>query len=320
MFEEFGFRNDDRNNAVIEEDAVSVERWEDINDSDDEETIQRNRQLFVQRWAENEEANGENSDSGENEAISESEENISVRCSCKEECLKTFNKVDIQEHIYSLKEVEKSENELLVMAILQRYRNEETRKGKRRRARYRYMYGGKQVCKEVFCYVNDIGKKTLKALIKHVNTNGVVPRIHKNTARKPHNALKYEEVKFCVDFLVAHLDLHGMPMPAAPRGHDEAPPVYLPSHLTKKDIHEEYCRACDEASIRKLGLSSFKGVWKNCTPHIKIVPPQEDVCHRCQLFKKQISDAVTEPEKIESTTALRNHAEVRLHNIILHAV
>lgn len=311
MFAEFGIEQEQQDHTITSEDSTeTIDNWEDVDEqSDAEEEVTRQQELRVQRWAETVRGTSDSSDNEEKEETEVVQEN-SVKCSCNKNCMDSFSKEDVQEHVFSLREMEKNEKEMFIMASLQKYRNEGTRNGKRRRVRYRFMFGGVQVCKTVFCHVNDIGKKTLRAIIVHIGKNGAVPRIHGNVGKKPHNALHYEEVKFSVEFLLTHADIHGLPMPAAPRGIDDAPPIYLPCHCTKKDIHELYCRACDDASIRHLGLSSFKGVWQNCTPHIRIMSPKTDVCHRCQLQKNEISDAISEQEKLEATAALRNHVEV----------
>ena len=73
-----------------------------------------------------------------------------------------------------------------------------------------------------------------------MNVNGKVPRIHGNKGRKPHNSLKYNEIKHCVDFVLYYCNEHGLPQPAAPRGRDGEPPVYLAASLTKYSLHKEY--------------------------------------------------------------------------------
>ena len=39
-------------------------------------------------------------------------------------------------------------------------------------------------------------------------------------------------------------------------------------------------------------------MWKNCGGHIEIASPRDDVCATCERIRKEITDAVTEPEKI----------------------
>jgi hypothetical protein len=180
------------------------------------------------------------------------------------------------------------------------------------RVRYRYPYDGKTVCKSVFCHINDIGQRTVKSLLKHLNSNGPVPPIHGNTRRKPSHAVKYEDVRFCVDFLLLYAEINGLSMPAAPHGADEAAPVLLPCNTMKVDLHSKYQQACVEAGVRVLGITTFKYVWKQCVPHIKIMTAKDDVCHKCEMIRKRVADAIHEMDKLEAANALREHIQVIL--------
>ncbi|XP_060577599.1 uncharacterized protein LOC132734769 [Ruditapes philippinarum] len=254
---------------------------------------------------------GSDGERGEGVFESESDDNdvTSVQCKCKTNCLSQFDAEHIQGHILSLREMEKDQKEMFVMGSLLKIGAQETRKGKRKRVRYRYTFDGKTVCKSVFCHINDIGQRTVKSLLKHLNSNGPVPRIHGNTGRKPSHAVKYEDVRFCVDFLLLYAEINGLTMPAAPRGADEAAPVLLPCNTTKVDLHSKYQQACVEAGVRCLGITTFKCVWKQCLPHIKIMTAKDDVCHKCEIIRKRVADAINEMDKLEAANDLREHIQ-----------
>ena len=161
---------------------------------------------------------GSEEETGEGDCAGSEDNETSVKCSCKTHCLTQFEAEHVQSHILSLREMEKDQKEMFIMGSLLKVGAQETRHGKRKRVRYRYTFHGKSVCKSVFCHINDIGQRTLKSLLKHLNTNGPVPRVHGNTGKKPHHAVKYEDVRFCVDFMLLFSEINGLPMPAAPRG------------------------------------------------------------------------------------------------------
>ncbi|WAR08760.1 hypothetical protein MAR_018718 [Mya arenaria] len=61
-------------------------------------------------------------------------------CRCKTTYMSLFDLDRIQEHILSVREMEKSEKDLYVMGSLQKFAHENTKGGKRKRIRYRYVY------------------------------------------------------------------------------------------------------------------------------------------------------------------------------------
>lgn len=143
--------------------------------------------------------------------------------------------------------------------------------------------------------------------MKHIKINGKVPRMHGNTHKRPHKGLSYEQVRRCVDFIDIQGEEFGWPMPAPPRGRDEIPPVYLPASFTKKAMHAEYTEACRKLTLKPVGLTSFKNIWAQCLPHIKIASLRDDVCQKCELISKQVQAATTEAGKLEATQALQEH-------------
>lgn len=204
MFAEFGINHDQSRMTPREnsEDLPrTVEIWKEEADSEtelDNENQNRRIREWTERFENKQDSENEYKDEGENNSVEER-----GKCTCKSHCLRAFNKHELNSHILSMRELEKDEREIFIMTSLHRFSNEKTHSGKRRRMRYKFTFSGQQVCKAMFCYVNGIGKKTLRSLMEHISINVAVSRVHVNTGRKPHNALKYQEVKFCVDFLVS---------------------------------------------------------------------------------------------------------------------
>ena len=90
-----------------------------------------------------------------------------------------------------------------------------------------------------------------------MNTNGLVARVHGNTGKKTKHALKYDDVKRVFDFIIGYADIHGMPQPAAPRGRDDIPPIFLHSSVTKKAVHDLYRQSCEESNVRVVSLRAI---------------------------------------------------------------
>jgi len=243
-------------------------------------------------------------------ANSEEDEEISddtFQCRCATQCLSKLSTDQIESHRLNVAEMEKNEKEMYIMGVLQPVTSATTWRGDRKRKRVTYSYNGEKICRTAFQHLFDIGRRTLTALTTHMHLNGKVPRIHGNKHRKPRHALRYAETKNCVDFLVRYADVNGLPQPAAPRGRDNEPPIYLPASLTKYAIHKEYKEECARQEIRCLGLTSFKGTWSQCVPHIKISTPRDDVCQKCELLRKKIKDAVSDRDKLDAGNAFTSH-------------
>ena len=99
--------------------------------------------------------------------------------------------------------------------------------------------------------------------------------------------------------------VHGLPMPAAPRGRAHEAPTYLPALCTYKDVHAEYVRqSCD---LRILNYQSFVRLWLAKCKSIKFMTRRMDVCYRCELLRDGIQKSRAEDEKIKATEALRSH-------------
>ena len=114
-----------------------------------------------------------------------------------------------------------------------------------------------------------------------------------------------------VKFITSYASEYGLPMPVAPHGRDNHPPIYLPTSDTKLVVFKKYVEACNSYTpVRKsVGLILLKSIWLSCLPHIQLMEPRSDVCHKCDNFKKLIMDSVTEEDKREHTEAYNNHVQ-----------
>uniref|UniRef100_A0A8W8N980 DUF7869 domain-containing protein n=1 Tax=Magallana gigas TaxID=29159 RepID=A0A8W8N980_MAGGI len=169
---------------------------------------------------------------------------------------------------------------------------------KKIRSEQTFMFSGEKVCRNTFLLVYDIGKHFLHNIITHKNTHGVTPRKHGNLGKKPSHSLQYDDIKLVVQFISSYADDFGLPQPAAPRGRDDTPSIYIPSDTTKKDVHEKYVESCP--NDRHVRYSTFCNIWNQCLPHIRIAKPRDDVCATCEKLRKSVLDAVSEEEKLEA--------------------
>ncbi|KAJ8319920.1 hypothetical protein KUTeg_001507 [Tegillarca granosa] len=177
-------------------------------------------------------------------------------------------------------EMEKEEKEIFIMVTLVDYSSDKEtikRGRKRQRLRHQFSFLGKAAYRATFLLVSDIEKYALEKILKH--------SLYANYAHEL-----------------------GIPQPAAPRGSDSVPSIYLPCDTTKILVHSKYLSSCEELEtlIRSVTYSTFNEIWIQCLPHIKIASPR-DVCATCEKYRKAVVDAVTEEEKLEATINMRYH-------------
>ena len=233
-----------------------------------------------------------------------------VGCGCKYSCSSKLSEHAIFSHILDTREMSKEEKDAYVIGSLIENAKDTTKRGnKRKRTRHEYKFEGHKICKKAFMLIFDVGKRALQNLKDHKKSHGLTPRKHGNTGRTPHNALNYETLKCVIQFISNYGDEFGLPQPAAPRGVDGIPVIYLPSDMTRKSIHAKYAESCqdEQPAPRAVKYSTFCNIWYQCLPHIKIAKPRDDVCATCEKLRKTVVDSVTEEEKLESLNNMKQH-------------
>ena len=219
----------------------------------------------------------------------------------------------VDSHRLNVRELEKSEKDMLLLGVLAsiQFDKEETGKGKKRKHEFcRYSFEGERICAGAFRFIYDLSDFHLKQLRKHMKENGpAVPRVHGNRGRRPHNALTFLEIEMCVSFIKGHAEEFGLPFPAPLHGRDGHPPIFLPVSQTYKSVHAEYVRSCALANMRKAGISVFRSIWKACLPHIKFMTPRTDVCFKCERHRQEVQSAVGEEEKTTALAEFTRHLQ-----------
>jgi len=228
-------------------------------------------------------------------------------CGCKGNCNKKVSFDQVYGLILNLREMTKEEKEMFLIGVLTSEHETTQRGKKRKRSTCRYTFNGLKVCRKTFLLTHDIGRCALANIAKHVSKQGVTPRTHGNAGRKPKHALNFEDIQRDVQFITNYADEFGMPQPAAPRGRDDVPPIYLTCQTTKLYLHLKYTRSCLEGHHRVVKRTLFSDIWTTCIGHIKIATPRDDVCATCEKARKAVADSISEEEKLQNTTLLRDH-------------
>ncbi|XP_033764064.1 uncharacterized protein LOC117345170 [Pecten maximus] len=228
------------------------------------------------------------------------------------QCLRQFRSNDVVENRINVSAMDSETRDVLIMGQLQACgtsKGEVTKQGKdRKRHKFDYQFMNSPVCKDCFLFVNNIGDKLLKNIRKHLYKEGAVPRVHGNTNRTPKHAVNYNDAQQVVKFITRFADQFGLPQPAAPRGRDDIPPVYLPGKESYKTVHQQYAEAYgSKDDNRVLSETTFRRIWHRVVHHVKFMTPRTDVCHKCEQFRDLIQQSRTEEEKLSATEAFSDH-------------
>eukprot|EP00117_Sycon_ciliatum_P031475 scpid39140/ scgid24612/ len=182
-------------------------------------------------------------------------------CGCTKNCLSKFPSSEVDDFQLTMRGLEKAEKDMLLMGVLlsAEYPRSDAQRGKRRRAAFDYSFRGEVVCAGAFRQIYDVSQRVLKNILNHLKNCGPVPRINRNTGRRPHNALTFNVVKVCADFLKQYAEEFGLPFPAPVHGRADRPPIFLPSSQSKKvcaqvvcgGMLRAECASCQEDSIQR---------------------------------------------------------------------
>ena len=134
---------------------------------------------------------------------------VSSGCGCNKKCSSQFT----VEYVTSVRscctELTHSELDMAIMGQLAAFVNTGSqvstaarhKEGERKKAYTSFFHQGKPICSRTFQFLHGIGIKRLKNLTTSVKENGLTPRVHGNTNRRPKHALSYTTTEFVVRFL-----------------------------------------------------------------------------------------------------------------------
>ncbi|XP_076045193.1 uncharacterized protein LOC143027663 isoform X2 [Oratosquilla oratoria] len=198
-------------------------------------------------------------------------------CECDgDNCFKNMNPEFVFRHRLNIAELTKNEHDMYLMGVTMAClaNPEETSRHKeRKRLRASYVFQGKKVCLDAFLYLENCTHYQLKAIRKHVMVNGVTPRVHGNHGKKPPNTFPLNTYQHAAAFLGSYIARYTPATNATKKSNKsgKSPPVYLPTDITRKKIHNAYKEYCEhfEPDVKVMGYSSFRHFMKEQFPNVK---------------------------------------------------
>ena len=126
--------------------------------------------------------------------------NLAEEC-CSEKCSSFFDIDEVYQLHLNFHEMSKNGKCMLILGKLhimvragESTSHAHTKGGKQQRITYSYVFDHRQVCKQAFMFLNDIGEKQLKHMAKHLKLNGSIPLVHGNTGKIPSTTYPFEVV------------------------------------------------------------------------------------------------------------------------------
>ena len=165
-----------------------------------------------------------------------------------------------------------------VVAVESRHAEKE-----RQRVHTTFSHAGKGVCVKTFRFLHTVGEKRLKNLLKSYKENGLTPRVHGNTNRRPKHSLSFQSTEYVVRFLINYAEQHALLLPGRIPGYSRSDIKLLPSSVSKRTVWRTYQQASDdEPNFHGVAYSTFCRLWRTLLPSVIIMKPMSDLCWTCQ--------------------------------------
>ncbi len=177
------------------------------------------------------------------------------------------------------------------------------------RIHYSYHHKGKSICLKTFLFLHGIGIKRLKNIAKSYHDHGILPRVHGNSKRLPHNTLNLQSVQHVISFLVNYTEENGLLLPGRLPGYRKSDVKLLPSSTSKMGIWKLYqnaANACTDTHV--VAYSTFCHLWRTLLPSVILMRPMADLCWQCQQNSQTVLRTANSPEA-EKSSVLQNALE-----------
>lgn len=188
-------------------------------------------------------------------------------CECTENnCFAGLSAEAVFRHRLNVAELTREEHDMYLMGVTMAcvgcsghtHRNKE-----RQRQRATYVHKGKRVCLDAFLYLENVTQYHLKRIRQHVMTEGVVPRVHGNIGKKPHNTFSLDMYKCAEHFIKQTISDHQAASGA------KGDSVFLTTE-TRSSIYEKFRQsAVHPAGTKVMGYTTFRHFIKKQFPYVR---------------------------------------------------
>ncbi|XP_059481194.1 uncharacterized protein LOC132200040 [Neocloeon triangulifer] len=226
-------------------------------------------------------------------------------CECVESnCFTNLNAELVYRHRLNIAELTKAEQDMYLMGVtMASLTNPETttKQKERQRLRAQYVYQGRKVCLDAFLYLENCTHYQLKRIRKHVMTHGVVPRMHGNLGKKPHNTFSLDIYRHANNFIESFIEPYTAQTnnQSKSKGAKKKITITLPPKITRKTLHNEYKDYCAKLNVNTkiMGYSSFRHFISEQFPNIRFVKNEVGVPKpaNLELYEPRVHEVEENP-------------------------
>jgi len=143
---------------------------------------------------------------------------------------------------------------------------------------------------ETCSFLHDVGKQKVQVFGRALDQNGVTARVHGNTNRQPIHSLTFNDRQNVLEFITRYASENVIVLPGRLPYVKNAQDLLLPSDKRQADIHEIYEQSAALSQLRSISLSTFTIIWHDLCPNVVLAKPQIDLCHKCQMYIRKLSN------------------------------
>lgn len=242
-------------------------------------------------------------------------------CGCHRKCSSQFSPQHIQDMRAQCFELTHTELDMVILGQLVASTNTSTDvsvesrhlKKERMRGYSTFHHSGKVVCGKTFRFLHTIGSKRLRNLAQSLRQNGLTPRVHGNTHKRPKHSLSFRSTEYVVRFLLSYAEQNALLLPGRVPGYSRSDIKLLPSSVSKRVIWRTYHSAAEEEeSIHAVAYTTFCRLWRSLLPSIIIMKPMTDLCWTCHKNSTAILRAANLSEMSKSSTIKEAEEHLRI--------
>lgn len=214
-------------------------------------------------------------------------------CICHGTCYTELQAEAVYRHRLNIAELTKQEHDMYLMGVTMAClaaRNVTHRHKERVRQRATYVFQGKRVCLDAFLYLENVTQYHLKRIRRHVMVHGVVPRVHGNVRKKPHNALPLDFYQYAENFVKTEL-LHNKP---------DGNRNYVVVNVLRMNFYQFFRQRCVDENRPTMSYSTFRHFMKKQFPKVRFKSTDDKVKANKRQRAPQIGDDV--PTKLDRKT------------------
>ena len=192
-------------------------------------------------------------------------------CGCKLGPKKTACSSVISRHLATTRrndclQLERSELDLVILSQLQALRTHPDQPVQRQSSglstqHTTFYFHTLRVCLNAFLLIHAINHKRFESLQKHIDSVGLLPRVHGNVKRLPSNTRPPEDTFRALGFIDNFSEVHGLPLPGRMPNHRDSDLVILPSDMSKSYVYRKYAETGEQSSEYRFKRRKFEELW-----------------------------------------------------------